>query len=75
MVHLKMQKVDLIHAGHTPSQEQEVPSMQERRPADIYLDKLALSQKRLINVSTADPFSVLFTPQAFLSTLLGVFKR
>lgn len=75
MAHLKTQKVDLVHAGRTPSQEQKVLLMQERRPVDVYLDKLASSQKRLNNGSTAGPFSALFTPQAFLSTLLGVFKR
>lgn len=63
-----MQNIDLGHPGQTPSQEQEVLLMQKRRPLEIYLDKLALSQKRLINVSTANPFSALFTQLAFLST-------
>lgn len=68
MVYLKVQKVDLSHARQSPWQEQEVLLMQKRRPLEIYLDTLALSQKRLINVSTANPFSALFTQPAFLST-------
>lgn len=48
---------------------------QKRRPLEIHLGELALSQMRFMNVSTANPFSVLFTQMTFQSIPLVVLER